>query len=296
MVTTINPTEPVALIGAGALGTLLGHHLARAGHPVIVCGRSEVDRLVVTDETGRREEPVKWAATPADLPAVRWAVLAVKIGATPSTAEWLARLPADGGVLVAQNGIDQRERVSPLTAATVVPALAWLNCELVGPGHTRSRTTGRGIVVPDDDGGRAVARLYDGSGLVVETSPDLPLASWEKLIINVVANSLTALTGRRMEMLGDPALRAIAMDLAAETASVARAAGVALTGTRAREIVEWLAGTDPGLTTSMLQDRQAGRPLEHDGLLGPVVTLAGKHGIPAPVTTTILRLLRGLPR
>ncbi|GLY70192.1 ketopantoate reductase family protein [Amycolatopsis taiwanensis] len=133
-------SESVALIGAGALGTLLGYHLARAGHTVIVCERSEVDRLAVTDDTGTGEEPVKWVATPGDLPAARWAVLAVKIGATPAVADWLAQLPADGAVLVAQNGIDQRERVSALTDARVVPALAWLNCERIAPGHSSSPT------------------------------------------------------------------------------------------------------------------------------------------------------------
>ncbi|WP_285489518.1 ketopantoate reductase family protein [Amycolatopsis taiwanensis] len=61
-------------------------------------------------------------------------------------------------------------------------------------------------------------------------------------------------------------------------------------------MVDWISGMNQNMTTSVLQDRQAGRPLEHDGLLGPVVTLAERHGVPALVTTTILRLLRGLPR
>ncbi|WP_281174076.1 ketopantoate reductase family protein [Amycolatopsis taiwanensis] len=152
------------------------------------------------------------------------------------------------------------------------------------------------LVLPDDfpRGEREVRH-----GLDDEPEPRVEpgeIAAGAKLIINVVTNSLTALTGRRMEMLGDPGLRAIALDLAAETASVARAAGVPLTDARAREIVDWISGMNPDMTTSMLQDRQAGRPLEHDGLLGPVVTLAERHGVPALVTTTILRLLRGLPR
>ncbi|KAA9161589.1 2-dehydropantoate 2-reductase [Amycolatopsis acidicola] len=287
--------EPVALIGAGALGTVLGYHLAAAGRPVVVCGRTEVDRLAVTfDEDEPRGQPVKWVAAPEKLPAVRWAVLATKIGATAEVADWLARLPADGGVLVAQNGVDQRERVGAFTAAKAVPALAYLNCERLGPGHSLTRRTGRGIVVPDDDGGRAVAGLYEGSGLIVDVMADFSTAVWEKLVVNVVTNSLTALTGRRMEMLGDPDLRALALELAAETAAVARADGAALTVERAHGVVEWIAGIDPQLPTSMLQDRWAGRPLEHDGLLGPVVSRGEQHGVPTPVTTTVLRLLRGL--
>lgn len=44
----------------------------------------------------------------------------------------------------------------------------------------------------------------------------------------------------------------------------------------------------------MLQDRQAGHTLEHDGLIGPVVRLGARHGIPPPTGRTLLALLDAL--
>jgi 2-dehydropantoate 2-reductase len=261
---------------------------------VIVCGRTELDRLVVSDESGTHEQSVKWVGVPDELPPVRWALLATKIQDTPAVADWLCRLPADGGVLVAQNGVDHRERVSAFTAAHVVPALVYISCERVGPGHVHSRHTSGGLIVPDDVGGRAVAELYEGTALSVQTKPDFLSASWEKLLFNVVGNSLSVLTGRRMEMLGDPAVRALAIDLAEETAAVARAAGIGLSREQSHSIVAWMGTIAPESPSSMLQDRWAGRPLEHEGLLAPVVALADRHGVPTPVMQTILRLLRAL--
>jgi 3-hydroxyisobutyrate dehydrogenase-like beta-hydroxyacid dehydrogenase len=60
----IDTAEPVALIGAGALGTFPGHHLVRAGHPAIVCGQSSVDCFVVTDDSGIAPETA-WVARAA---------------------------------------------------------------------------------------------------------------------------------------------------------------------------------------------------------------------------------------
>ncbi|MCI2422982.1 hypothetical protein MOQ72_36760 [Saccharopolyspora sp. K220] len=96
-------------------------------------------------------------------------------------------------------------------------------------------------------------------------------------------------------MLGDLNVRSLAIELADEAVAVARAEGVALTEERARSILEWMGTLSPGATTSMLQDRQAGRPLEHEALLGPVVILGVKRGIPTPTTRTILALLHALP-
>ena len=65
-----------------------------------------------------------------------------------------------------------------------------------------------------------------------------------------------------------------------------------LTEIPAGEPAKW--AFDPDGTTSMLQDRENNRGPEHEGLTGTVVRLAGQHGIPTPVSDTILALLRGL--
>jgi 2-dehydropantoate 2-reductase len=285
----------VAVIGAGSVGCMLAAHLAEAGWGIVVCGRTPLDHVVVTIDGDTVEHKVDWAADPAELPPVRHAVLATKIHQTPAVADWLGALPAGSAVLAAQNGVDHRARIGPLTAAAVVPALVYPNAERTGPGRVRVRRTGRGLVVPDDEAGRGAAALFAGSGLEVEASPDFATAAWEKLLFNISANPLTALTGRPLEVLHEPAMAELGLALALEAVDVARAEGTALTPEHARVAIAWLQSLPGATPSSMLQDRAAGRPMEHAGLLGPVVALGRRHGVPTPLTAAMLALLEALP-
>lgn len=287
--------ECVALIGAGSVGCMLAAHLAAAGCDIVVCGRAPLERVVMTIDGDTVEHKVAWAAEPGELPPLRFAVLATKIHHTPDVADWLGALPAGSAVLAAQNGVGHRARIAPLTAAAIVPTLVYPNAVRTGPGRVRVSRTGRGLVVPDDDPGRATAALFHGSGVEVETAADFPTAAWEKLLYNVIANPLTALTGLPLEVLHEPAMAALGLDLALETVEVARAEGTALTPRHAREALAWLQGVPGTLPSSMLQDRAAGRSMEHQGLLGPVVSLGERHGVPTPLTRAVLALLDALP-
>jgi 2-dehydropantoate 2-reductase len=274
---------------------MVSAHLASAGCNIVVCGRAPLERIIMTIDGEIVEHKVAWAAEPADLPRLRYAVLATKIHHTPDVAHWLQGLPSGGAVLAAQNGVDHQARIEPMTAAAVVPMLVYPNAQRTGPGEVRVTRTGRGLVVPDDEAGRAAVALFDGGGVEVEAVADFPTAAWEKLLFNVMANPLTALTGRPIEVLADPAMSALALDLAHETVEVARSEGTALTPQHARDALHWLVGIPGHLSSSMLQDRAAGRTMEHEGLLGPVVTLGQRHGVPTPLTRAILALLNALP-
>jgi 2-dehydropantoate 2-reductase len=286
---------PIAIIGAGSVGCMLAGHLAEAGRDIIICGRAPLERLVMTIDEEAVELKVAWAADLAELPPLRYAVLATKIHHSADVAEWLGVLPTGSVVVAAQNGVDHRARIAPMTDATVVPMLVYANAERTGPGLVRVRRTGRGLVVPDDNAGRAVAALFAGSGVEVEAVGDFLTASWEKLLFNVIANPLTALTGRPLEVFADPAVAALGLDLALEAVEVARAEGAHLAPEHASMALAWLQGL-PGTTpSSMLQDRAAGRRLEHEGLLGPVVALGRRHAVPTPLTRAVLALLDALP-
>lgn len=282
------------MIGAGSVGCMLAAYLASGGYDIVVCGRTPLERVVMTVDGTTVEHKVGWAAEPAELPPVQWTVLATKIHHTPDVADWLRALPAGGIVIAAQNGVDHRARIEPLTAAAVVPTVVWMNSKRTGPGEVVV-TPARGLTVPGEEAGRAVAELFARCGVPVETAADFPTAAWDKLLLNVIANPLTALTGRPLEVLSDPAVEALGLDLALETVEVARAEGTALTPQHARDSMAFLQSLPGHLLSSMLQDRLAGRAMEHEGLLGPVVTLGRRHGIPTPFSGAILALLDALP-
>jgi 2-dehydropantoate 2-reductase len=290
-----NEPERVAVIGAGAVGCMLASHLASAGCDIVICGRAPLERIAMTIDGGIVEHKVAWAAEPAELPELRYAVLATKIHHTPDVAEWLAALRPGAVVIAAQNGVGHRQRLAPRTPATVVPMLVYPNARRTGPGEVRVARTGRGLVVPDDEPGRAAAALFAEGDVDIEAVADFATAAWEKLLFNVIANPLTALTGRPLEVLGEAAVAVLGLDLALETVKVARAEGAALTPQHARDALAWLQGLPGSLPSSMLQDRAAGRMMEHQGLLGPVVRLGRHHGVPTPLTAAVLALLDALP-
>ena len=95
--------ERIAVIGAGSVGCMLAAHLAAAGCDITICGRAPLERVVMHIDEGTVEHKVEWAAEPAELPPLRYAVLATKIHHTPDVADWLGALPP-GSVLVADGG------------------------------------------------------------------------------------------------------------------------------------------------------------------------------------------------
>ncbi|HEV8626778.1 MAG TPA: 2-dehydropantoate 2-reductase [Acidimicrobiia bacterium] len=291
---TRSDAEPVAVIGAGSVGCMMAAYLASAGCDIVVCGREPLERVVMTVDGTTVEHKVAWAAEPADLGPVRYAVLATKIHHTPDVADWLGALPAGSAVLAAQNGVDHRARIEPMTAAAVVPTLVYLNSKRTAPGEVLVSPS-KGLIVPDDEAGRTAVALFAGSGMEIKAVADFPTAAWDKLLINVIANPLTAITGRPLEVLAEPAMAALGLEVALETVEVARAEGTALTPQHARDAMDLLHSLPGHLVSSMLQDRVAGRTMEHEGLLGPVVTLGQRHGVPTPLTSALLALLDALP-
>jgi 2-dehydropantoate 2-reductase len=195
-------------------------------------------------------------------------------------------------VLVAQNGVEQRERVAPHTGrALVVPAVVYLNVERTAPGRAVLRRVGRwDLVLPDEGPARALAAELSAGRMRVGLEADFATVAWTKLLANITANPLTALTGRRVDVIRDPGIGAIAHRLMDEAVRVARAEGAALSAAHARDVLGWLVNAPEGATTSMLQDRIAGRPLEYDALTGAVVRAAERHGIDVPVNRLVLAL------
>ncbi|MGO3797526.1 MAG: ketopantoate reductase family protein, partial [Pauljensenia sp.] len=201
-------TGDVALIGAGAVGLSIASALARSGHGILVCGGSTpLDRITVHEGGAAASWTVSHTSNPDDLSGLNGAVLAVKAHQTASTSQWLGALAGSGvPVMVAQNGVEHRERVSGyLTAAQVIPAIVYLNAERTAPGTVTLRRVGASdLAVPDDEPGRRLARDLTRGGLRVLTVQDFTTAAWAKLLTNITANPLTALTGRRAEVLRDP--------------------------------------------------------------------------------------------
>ena len=282
----------VAVVGVGAIGSTVAAALQQAGgHEVVLCARRDPGHVVVERPDGERvelEAPV--IVDPRDATPVDWVLLAVKAHQTDGAAGWLSALcGADTTVAVLQNGIDHVERVAPLAgAATVLPTVNWCPVEPADGGY-RQRGPLR-LMAPA--GGEGLGELFGGEA-EVEVRDDFASAAWKKLCANAVAGVL-AVTERRTEVLLEPDIRALADTMAVECAAVARAAGASLSDDRAREIVAGLAAMPPDSSTSILADREAGRPLEWEARNAAVGRIARRHGIATPACDAVAALLHAV--
>jgi 2-dehydropantoate 2-reductase len=266
-----------------------------AGHEVVMCVRSPFEELVIEADTGERHVPVDVVTRYADVEPLRWVLLALKSYDTDGAAPWLNALSDQNTtIVVLQNGVEHIERVQHLVPkATVLPALLYVQAERLSPGRIR-HGYGDIVAAPAGPVGDAFALLLKGSDIEVRLETDFLTTAWRKMLINVAANPITALTLRRMEVFTDAGLRELALGLMRETVEVAAAAGANLREQDAQEALEFFEEFSQGNGTSMLYDRLAGRPLEYDALNGAVVRTAERHRIDVPLNRGILALLRSI--
>ena len=296
----ITGVSSLVVIGPGAIGGVLAALAHERGHRVAVAVRTPFDVLRVRSgaDGPEREVPVAVRTDPATTGRAEYVVVATKAQHTASAAEWLATTTGPGTVVVvAQNGVDQERRVDGLVhpEAVVVPAVVEIGAEAVAPGRITHHGYGR-LRVPDGPWVPGLQALVGGGddGVRVTGSPDIRTDAWRKLISNAVANPITALTGRRNDVLSEDATADLVLGLAREVVAVARAEGADLSEDDVTALRRHYATMPPGFGTSMLYDRLAGRPLEHEYLTGAVVGAGERHGVPTPLNRTVLTLLRAI--
>jgi 2-dehydropantoate 2-reductase len=144
-------------------------------------------------------------------------------------------------------------------------------------------------VLPGGPASATVAGLLAGA----ELAEDFVTQAWRKLVVNAIAG-LMVLAGRRAAVYRRDDISGLARALALETLAVARAEGADLGDEVADELLGWYADLPDDAGTSMLADREAGRPLEWDARNGVVARLGRRHGLPTPVSDVIVPLLAAL--
>ncbi len=228
-------------------------------------------------------------------------VVTVKAYQTETAARALPGLMSQGGMaLTLQNGLGNLESM----ARIVGPARLLAGVGLLGvTGQDEGRIiyAGRGVIYIGAPAGSQVSRdpevaavvdLFRGAGLECQPREDIEAVLWEKLVINVGINPLTALlrvpNGALLQL---PEAWEVAMAAAAEAQAVAQAAGLNLSGDPAGRLRQVCADTAAN-RSSMLQDILAGRPTEIEALNAQVATRGRALGLPTPVNDLLTLLLR----
>lgn len=286
-----------AVIGPGAIGSTIAALLHAAGHPVLVCGRTPRESVEVRPDPGILDgEPVVVPGPVCTDPGsvdgpVDVVILAVKDTQNEAAAAWLERLcGADTIVCVLQNGVEQVERVGRYCpAGTVVPSAVWFSAQSQPEGWVRLRTAVR-LVLPDDAAARTLAEVLSGPSLTVECSATFLDDAWRKLLTNAVAG-LMVLTGRRAGMFRRDDVAGLGRAYLAECLAVARAEGANLGDDVIDDTTRLFTDVPEDLTTSILTDRELGRPLEWDVRNGVVARKGAAHGVATPISDLVVPLL-----
>ena len=308
----------VGIVGAGAIGGFLGARLARAGVDVTLVARGP--HLKAMRESGLRvsdggaEWTVRVDATD-DFAAMRGAgavFVTLKAHSLPPVAERLAAgLGPDAVVVSAQNGIPwwyfQRHggelegihlaSVDPggvvanaIDPRRVIGCVVYPATSLVSPGVIR-HVEGERFSLGELDGSQS-ARILElshvlvGAGLKAPVQQRIRAELWLKLLGNAVFNPLSALTRASMGAIAQSPLVADVVRSAMEEAdAVARRLGIEVPVSIDQRIKGAARVGDH--KTSMLQDLEAGRPMEIDALTGSVVELGDRLGVPVPHLRTL---------
>jgi 2-dehydropantoate 2-reductase len=286
----------IGVVGLGSIGGVIAAALCALNrHDIVACVRRPIERLVVERPEGAIEVPVQALTDPTEAELSDWVLLCTKAHDTPSSAPWLQRLCGpQTRVAVLQNGIGHAGRLAPLVGnATIVPTIVYYNGERLAPDRVRFRRAGEhDFAVRDDADGRAFAKLLEGTSMRVLRSADFNTLAWRKLLINAVANPITALTLQRQAVFRREDVKALCLAILDEAASVGRADGARLAADEAEQILATLLSYPADAGTSMYFDRLAERPFEVEALTGAIVAAGERHHVPTPLNRMLLTLLR----
>jgi 2-dehydropantoate 2-reductase len=313
----------VCIYGAGAVGGFLGARLARGGCDVSAVARGATAAALrrhgwrVQSGDTLETAPVTVAEDPAALGTHDVVVIAVKGPSLPAVAAHVAPLlRPETIVLTAMNGVPWwffhgfggRFAGTRLTAIDPEGAIAaaiedrhvlgcvvHMSCATPEPGLVR-HVFGNQLIIGEPNRqmsarAQAVADLLVQSGFATTVSTSIQSDIWYKLWGNMTMNPVSALTGATVDrILDDPLLHRFCLDAMAEAAAIGMAIGcpIAQSGDDRIAVARKLGA----FRTSMLQDVDAGKPVELDALVTVVREIGQRVGIATPNIDTLLGLAR----
>lgn len=303
------------IIGAGGIGGYYAARLAGAGHDVVLTARGDhlkaiQGRGLKVDYEGRifdcrlpayDHASLIQACQPDDFDLV---IVALKSTATEPVMTELGDWLRSGTVpvLSLQNGVDNEPLIAVVVGESrVLGGLAVrIGGHISGPGEVFAEGVAQIVMGAWPEQAPADARIplldrlqtaFNLAGIPTTVTDNIRYELWRKLVINNGVNPLSALTGLDTRSLTHhPEFGRIVYGMMAETVAASRAEGVNLSQQDLDEMFE-LISTFNAIKTSMLVDKEKGRPLELDSIAGAVQRRCRQLGIEAPYTTTVSALL-----
>ena len=313
----------ICIYGAGAIGGWIGARLAALGEPVSVVARGatlaalHTHGLRLQQAEGLLQGPVQAADNAAALGVQDLVVVAVKAPALAEVARGIAPLLGPHTmVLTAMNGVpwwffqgfggayagtslkavDASGAIAAaIPARHVVGCVVHASCALQAPGVVQHHF-GNKLILGEPSGqqterAKALAALLERAGFEAPLSEQIQRDTWYKLWGNMTVNPVSALTGATTDLiLDDPLVRDFISQVMREAKEIGARIGIPIDQQpEDRHAVTRKLGA---FKTSMLQDVEAGKPVELDALVTVVQELGVLTAVPTPFTDALLGLAR----
>jgi 2-dehydropantoate 2-reductase len=312
----------IIILGAGALGTVLGAHLARAGEDVTLLARGQ--RAAYLQEHGATitglvdfTVPITVVTDPQQVHNADVLIVTVKTYDMASALASVKHIDVCG-ILSIQNGVLKNEQLAQTFGwGKVLGAMAAFSAEVLPTGTVRF-TTNQGCYLGELPEGvseriQTLATMLERAGIVAKVTPSIQSVEWSKYVILVAGMALAVLT--RLEtyrFLQDPQTASIMASILHEMAQIATTRGIVLddigffqaktlsqlsledTVAHLRQQGEQRALQAPTHKVSTLQDLEQGKRLEVEETLGYAVRQSAALGIPTPTMDVCYKLMAGI--
>jgi 2-dehydropantoate 2-reductase len=299
----------IVMIGPGAMGSLFGGLLIRAGENLWLVGykKEQVETicsvgLTLEEKGGPQIIPMK--ATP-DVTSVGKADVVIFFVKTYDTekavSDSLALEKEDTIFLTLQNGLGNEEAIcNKIDRKKVMLGITGHGATLIRPGHVRHAGWGKTFIGELDhritERAIRIAQMFCKAGIETEVSPNIHDQVWRKLLVNVGINALTALTGfKNGQLLDYPETARLMEKLVLEAAEVARRKGAYVEEDPIEKVRKAAEATREN-RSSMGQDFDHRRKTEIDAINGAVVREAQPLGIPVPFNQAVTDLVKAIEK
>jgi 2-dehydropantoate 2-reductase len=311
------------IAGAGAIGAYMGARLAHAGFDATLFARGPHLRAMQERGVQVKSAEGDFVARPRIVGALEEAgpvdvvFLAVKAHGLPQLAPQLRPVLGPNTTVVStQNGIPwwffqgfggeweglRLERIDPagvisaaIEARSVVGSIMYFATEIAAPGAIQ-HIEGNRITLGEPDGTRsdrirAIAEALVASGFRCPVTTRIRHEIWVKVLGNASFNPVSALTRATLAQIArDPGACSVIRSIMQEVEAVSNRLGMELP----ISIDQRIAGAEKvgEHKTSMLQDMEAGRPMELEALVGAIVELGERVGLPMSYTRTVYNCVK----
>jgi 2-dehydropantoate 2-reductase len=298
----------VAVVGAGAMGSIFGAGFQEGGHPTVLVDVAQplVDKInadgvtIVGKDGTERTVRIPSTTEPGSLGQVDLAVFFVKCYHTASAAEMARPLVAPETVVASlQNGWGNGDVLAGIyDPAQIVAGVTYNSGTVLELGRVAHPGVGPTYLGPfageSVEGAERLAQALTDGGFEAKVTTPIRPEIWKKLILNAATLPTASLAGMHAGALtAHESMHELVSETAREAVAVARALGYDIDEQERVEYIHTLLERAGPTKASMLQDFEAGRQTEVDVINGAVVKAGDEAGVPVPLNRAFVALVRG---